>query len=219
MFTNRVNGKRYVGKTQDLKARTCAHRTAAARGKADQVLYRAMRKYGTSAFCLEVLGTFATDQEALDAEVRFVRALNTKVPAGYNMTDGGEGMSGHTCKRSPETRAKLSAIKKGRKLTPEHRAKIAEGGRGRSPSAETRAKLSAAHRGRAKSPEHCANMSKAQMGKTLSPEHIAKVAAAQRGSKRSEETRAKMAVSNKAAWVLRRAKAEALKNSSFQESP
>ncbi len=218
MFTNRVNGKRYVGKTQNLRARVKAHFTAALRG-APQTFCRALRKHTPEAFSLSLLGTFATDEEALAAEMQFVRQLGTKVPDGYNMTDGGEGMSGHTCKRSPETRAKISAARKGRKLSAEHKARIAEGGRGRSPSAETRAKISEANRGLVRSTEARAKMSAAQRGKTQSAEHVARVAAALRGSKRSEETRAKMAIANKAAWALRKAKAEAVNNSSVQESP
>jgi hypothetical protein len=50
-------------------------------------------------------------------------------------------------KPSLATRAKLSAVRRGRKLSPEHRANISLGLRGKTPSLETRAKLSAAKRG------------------------------------------------------------------------
>ena len=47
-------------------------------------------------------------------------------------------------KHSEEAKAKMSAAQRGRKLTPEHRAKISASNKGRKVSDETRAKISAA---------------------------------------------------------------------------
>ena len=68
-----------------------------------------------------------------------------------NMTDGGDGC----WNPSLETRAKLSAVNKGKKLSPDHRAKVSAAKKGennsfygKKHSPETRAKMSAAHKKR-----------------------------------------------------------------------
>lgn len=81
-----------------------------------------------------------------------------------NLTDGGEGPSGNV--PSAETRAKLSAVWKGRKH-----------------SVETRLKMSAASKGRSKSPEQCAKMSLANKGKTVPLETRQKISDSLRGEK------------------------------------
>lgn len=109
---------------------------------------------------------------------------------------------------SLETRAKLSAAKKGRILTPEHRAKIAASLMGNHntlgyrPSPETRAKLSAIHLGKSHpvSPETGAKISAALKGRVFSDEWKAKISTALLGRKRgpvSEEVRAKMSIARK----------------------
>jgi len=85
---------------------------------------------------------------------------------------------------TPETRAKISATLRGRKLgphSPEHRAKLSASLRGHEVSPETRAKLSAANRGRKHTPESLAKMSAASMGNKNSL-----------GRKHTEEEKAKM---------------------------
>lgn len=67
--------------------------------------------------------------------------------------------------RSPETRAKISASKMGKRHSDETRAKMSAGKKGKSTgpkSPETRAKMSAAKKGVPKSPEHRAAMCLAQ---------------------------------------------------------
>jgi hypothetical protein len=82
--------------------------------------------------------------------------------------------------RLPEWRAKLSAIKKGKKLSPESYAKGAAKRRGLKRSAETRAKQSAAMKGKNRGPlsaEHRAKISAQTKGKPKSPETIARMRA------------------------------------------
>jgi hypothetical protein len=96
---------------------------------------------------------------------------------------------------SPESRAKMSAARKGRPgrpLSPEHRAKISKAKMGRPLSPEHRAKVSEAQKGRTLSPEHRAKISKANKGKKRSPETRSKMAAARRGRALSPESRAKI---------------------------
>jgi hypothetical protein len=82
-------------------------------------------------------------------------------------------MTGRTM--SPESRAKMSAAKLGKKRAPH--------------SPETKAKMSAASKGKPKSPEHIAALSLARTGKKLGPH--------------SEETKRKISESNKKTWSER----------------
>lgn len=107
----------------------------------------------------------------------------------FNLTDGGEGVSGRACSdevklklsllkkgkpRSPETRAKISAANKAKVFTTEQRENIAARNKARGPiSDETRAKISAASSGR-KGP-------KGMLGKKHSNETRAKISAAHKG--------------------------------------
>jgi hypothetical protein len=99
--------------------------------------------------------------------------------------------------KSPETRAKLSAAFRGRKLTPEHRAKLSAARRRRAPpSQETRAKWSSAARGRKLSPEVRARMSAAQKALVLkNPERITALHSFRKPP--SPETRAKISATLK----------------------
>jgi len=113
-----------------------------------------------------------------------------------NLTDGGDGASGH--KHSPETIEKMSVAKKNKirkPFSPEHKAKMSAWQIGKTPSPETKAKLSAANKGRKHSPETRAKISVASKNK--SPEYMAKLSAANKGRKHSPETRAKMSVASK----------------------
>lgn len=92
-----------------------------------------------------------------------------------NLSDGGEGVSGRT--NSPETRAKISAAKKGFKLSPSHYAAFTGAWRGKKQSAEhisRRVKRGAEHHGFGKplSLEHRAKLRETSplRGKKLSPE-------------------------------------------------
>ena len=88
---------------------------------------------------------------------------------------------------SPETKAKISEANKGRKHTPEAKAKMSESQKGKNLSPETKAKISEANKG-SKNPNY---------GKKLSPETKAKLSEAQKGKKHTPEAKAKMSEANK----------------------
>ena len=173
LIWNKVNGKRYVGQTiHPLKARFNEH--AAKRNNAP--LGKAIKKYGRENFYCGVIKTCESKEELDYWEKYYIAVLHCKAPYGYNLADGGEGATG--CSRTPEQRAKLSAIYKGKSRPPEVCAKISAGKKGKSRkpfSPEWCANISAGLKGHKKTPEHCANISAAQKGKRLSSEHIAKI--------------------------------------------
>lgn len=128
-----------------------------------------------------------------------------------NLTDGGEGVSGHIHSeetrakiadvqkgrvRSAETKDKLSVAAKGKPKSDEHRANMSLGQRLRAPaSEETRAKQSLVQTGKVRCDESRDRMSAA--AKNISAETRAKMADANR----SEETRAKKSASAKLRWA------------------
>lgn len=95
MVRNEVNGKIYVGKThRSLRSRWNQHKSDARLGS-HLLLHRAIRKYGSDHFTLSILENAITSDEVLSAaEVKYIRQFSSKVPVGYNLTDGGEGISG-----------------------------------------------------------------------------------------------------------------------------
>ncbi len=112
LLQNTVNGKCYVGKTvQGLRRRWNEH-CGDARSRGTTVLHRALRKYGPENFQRKILSVGLNESVLLALETFWIRELNTRAPNGYNLTDGGDGISG--CRRSPETRAKQSAAARNR---------------------------------------------------------------------------------------------------------
>ncbi len=106
---NQVNGKKYIGQSrQGLARRKGEHVYRFNLGERDHKLYLAMRKYGLANFKFEVLCHVLKPGYLDELEVFFIDRFNS-FHRGYNMTRGGDGVS-------DETRAKLSAIFKGREI-------------------------------------------------------------------------------------------------------
>ena len=103
-----------------------------------------------------------------------------------NKTDGGDGASGR--KLSDETLAKL----RGRKRSPETRARLSAALLGHKHSSETLAKILQSRIGFRHTPEARAKMSATRAGKSWSPDALAK----RTGWKHTPEARAKIAASN-----------------------
>ena len=87
---NTINGKIYVGQTrQKLKFRIWAHKN-----HNEFCLGRAIKKYGWKNFKIEILEECFNEDELNEREIFWIDKLNCKVPNGYNLTDGGEGVTG-----------------------------------------------------------------------------------------------------------------------------
>lgn len=135
---NLINGKKYVGQATNLKTRQNRWNDLN-QPYAGPAINAARAKYGIEAFGFEILKE--CDDKELDYwEKYYVKELNTKAPYGYNLTDGGGGISGYTL--SEETRKKMSEKAKGRKVTEETRKKLSENRKGKKCSEETKKKLS-----------------------------------------------------------------------------
>jgi group I intron endonuclease len=189
IITNRVNGKRYVGKTVQREERRWSQHLTKARRNPKYYLHMAMRKHGLDNFSFEVVDRADSEAELTAKDVEYIARLGTTSSSkGYNCTVGGDGGAhGPSAKTrvkgkivSPEHRAKLSAAGKGRKLSPEHVAKL----RARVVTEETRKKMSLSR-------------------PTFSPEQIAMYRERGRNQERppvTSESRGKMSHASKSWW-------------------
>ncbi len=92
---NHKNGKVYIGQTiLSLPKRIWFHNQAAESCYDVTVFHKAIHKYGKDSFEWNVLALCENDEELNNLEVKFIKELNSKIPFGYNMTDGGENRSG-----------------------------------------------------------------------------------------------------------------------------
>ena len=84
-ITNKINGKSYIGQTNNYNRRFMEHR-----GMYDttgsKVLYQAFKKYGINNFDFEILGEYENYNEM---EVKFTEEFDT-INNGYNVANGGE---------------------------------------------------------------------------------------------------------------------------------
>jgi group I intron endonuclease len=128
IITNIVNGKQYVGITNNLSKRWSAHRKADGRCPA---LHNAFKKYGIDKFVFTHLMDVFDLEHAKEIEQQLIVEKGCKIPNGYNVSDGGEsrqgvpawnkGMTGGSW---PESRKGKPSPLKGTKMTEEQKAKL-----------------------------------------------------------------------------------------------
>jgi len=120
---NFVRNKGYVGKTiHNFSFRKKAH-IYKANKKPNTYFLRSLRKY-SDGFVWSILVFNDNPDELNRLEQHYIKSMKTKVPDGYNLTDGGEGTNGyHT---SDETKLLQSIKKIGKKQSLETRLKISK---------------------------------------------------------------------------------------------
>ena len=213
------SGKQYIGIAADAQRRYRKHRTSLRTGS-QLAVYRAWRKHGEPE--MRVLAVCPDRKYASDLEKKAIAAFGTMVPHGYNLTSGGENGYGF----SEETRAKISAVHKGKTVSEKTRARLREANlgktlteeqknnvrdffRGRKLTEDHKAKIAASHTGKKRKPfseEHKKKIGEAFRGRTLSDEHKAKISAANMGHGVTPETRARMRAASKRRWARAAAK-------------
>lgn len=156
------SGKYYIGQTTRPKFRKNEHVSRAFNGS-ELPFHRAIRKYGMDSFeysilCRITCSNTETLSEILDnLEQYYIVKYNSKVPTGYNASDGGEGNLGVIL--SSETRAKMSKAKKGHKVSEETREKMSGWQIGKKLTERTKEKISKALKGRTRRGRPCVQIS------------------------------------------------------------
>lgn len=82
-YTNRINGKKYIGQTKDIR-----RRCHPSNYKSCSKFYAAIEKYGYENFDFEILEKDLTIDEANIKEEEYIFNLNT-IQNGYNIKSGG----------------------------------------------------------------------------------------------------------------------------------
>jgi group I intron endonuclease len=140
VITNKINGKKYVGKTAlSIERRWRQHVTNAKCGRTFR-LYHAMRKWGTAAFTIDSVARASSDEELDMLEHEWIARLKSfEYTHGYNMTTGGEGWTGR--RHTNDTRRKIGDKATGRPKTENFRRRISETHKGKPKSLEQRRKM------------------------------------------------------------------------------
>lgn len=159
---NTRNGKRYIGITTVAVETRWAGHVRAANAGSGRLLQRAIRKYGPEAFVIEHIASSSDWGDLCSMERLLIAQEGTMRPAGYNMTAGGEGMSGYSW--TPEMRAAQAERRRGKPSTALHGVPLQEGHKRKLKDAWTPERRAA----------QAERMRKLQSGKKHSPEFVAK---------------------------------------------
>ena len=89
-ITNTINGKAYIGQSQtSLERRWTLHKSDAKRNIDNYHFHKAIRKYGTDCWILEILEEINDIELLNEAEKKWIEYYDT-FNNGYNSTNGGE---------------------------------------------------------------------------------------------------------------------------------
>lgn len=87
-YYNTATGRSYIGITKNLEKRKKQHKYGIYK---NSLLFKALKKYGSESFIIEVLSEAKTRKEIYNLEKEFIEKYNS-YKNGYNMTEGGEGL-------------------------------------------------------------------------------------------------------------------------------
>jgi group I intron endonuclease len=103
-ITNTINGKIYIGQTNNPKLRWSQHKSNAKYNKGQQIIIRAMSKHGVDNFIFEEIATCRTLEDVNHVEEIIIQQYDSRNPEkGYNLDRGG-----NTSPRTPEVVAKTA---------------------------------------------------------------------------------------------------------------
>ena len=222
IITNKQNGKSYVGITTRKIARRWYEHCYVG-NSCGQLLNKAINKYGIDAFEIQVVASAKTISDLKELEKQLIVQYQTKVPNGYNLTDGGDGLTGY--RHTEEDKKRNGDLKRGTVHSDETKQKMkdAHTGKnnhfyGKSHSEETKQRISSTKQtnptrywlGKQRNEETCKKISKSltgQLGRPHTEESKKKISAAHIGKKQgspSLETRLKLALATKKVWEQRK---------------
>lgn len=194
---------KYIGKANNPIARFARHMRFCKSATKKHEWVKALKEKGEKP-TLEILDEVPFDEWAF-WEQHYISLFQSW---GFNLLNGDRGGYGcgilgkeardkikayaATRTYSPETRAKISAAKKGVKLTDEQKKNMGKHLIGRKLPEEHKKNISKGLKGKIRSEEHCKNISKAKIGKRHTDKSKAIIREARKGRKHSEETLQKM---------------------------
>lgn len=91
IFTNKINGKSYIGQSINLSKRYKEH-TSNWKKDYGSVFHRAIRKYGVGNFEYNIL-EYCLIEELNEKEIYYIKKYNTLNPYGYNVATGGRSFT------------------------------------------------------------------------------------------------------------------------------
>lgn len=148
-ITNKINGKIYIGITNQGSGARYRHHWYESRIGESSALHRAMAKYGEENFTLEIIDFADTYDELKEKEKFYIKQFDSKNrDKGYNLTEGGDGTFGKM--HSEETKEKIRQKAIGRKASEETKQKMSEMRKGRPVSELTKQKTAERNALRAK---------------------------------------------------------------------
>ena len=179
LITNIINNKIYIGQTNNPSLRWSQHKSNAKYNRGNQLITRAIKKYGSGNFVFDVIA-MCKDQKDIDPlEEIIIQQYNSRdKKIGYNIDLGG-----NTSPRSIEVLQKISdGLKryyqdhdgwlKGKKLSKEWKENISKSSIGKKGTnigkiftKEHKEKMSQSHMGKFFSDQHIQNLSESHKGK------------------------------------------------------
>lgn len=169
LIKNKLNNKVYIGKTKSLDARLAKHFSCAKTGINCFVIHKAIAKWGLQNFEVFVLEKLADEQLAIEKEVFWIDHYKSNITKygnefGYNLTAGGEGLSGY--KHTEESKILMSIASLGKPKSEDHKKSLSE-----------------SHAGKSLSAQHKLNIGKSVSGKTRGEDSKIKYSESKTGSK------------------------------------
>ncbi len=111
-ITNKINGKCYIGQSNDIKRRFAQHKSPYEWGRnPESHLYRAFQCYGMENFSFEVIEE-CSEEQLNDREMYWIEYYHSMVKYdGYNLNSGGNGTQGENHPRHKLTKEDVIDIR------------------------------------------------------------------------------------------------------------
>ena len=110
MLTNLITLLCYVGKSIDFEARMDEHKNGTSIDSS--YVERSIRKHGWHNFKVEILIDDVPEEDLSNLETCYIDVKDTLYPNGYNLTRGGEGISGYIFTPEQRENCRQAAIRR-----------------------------------------------------------------------------------------------------------